>query len=237
MINYTLEENELTGDPKKYKAQVVNSRSYTFNDIANYLLQHNTGLSSAVIRGVWEGIKGAVEEYVSDGSSVRTELFHIRPSIRGVFESQNDCFDASRHKIRLNLYPGSLLRKIPEKLKAKKVNSGARSFIHSVTDISTSSVNDSLTPGKSIRITGSGLKITGDDPSCGIYFVPEKSSSTPIKAEISEVVVNNPSELIAIVPRLKKGKWNLRLITQYSRGHKYLKKPRNVNFDKNLIVA
>jgi hypothetical protein len=34
MIDFVLDPNELTGEPKKFKAQVVNSRSYTFEDIA-----------------------------------------------------------------------------------------------------------------------------------------------------------------------------------------------------------
>ena len=237
MIQYVLETNELTGEPRKYRAMVVNSRSYTFEDIAEHLLQHNTGLSGAVIRGVWEGIKGAVEEYIADGASIKTELFHIRPGIQGVFESKDDGFDSSRHSIRLHLCPGSLLRNVPGRLKVKKTNTGSRSFISSVTDISSSSVNDSLTPGKSIRITGSRVKISGEDPSCGIYFVPEKGTSSPVKVDFSELVVNHPSQLITVVPKLGKGKWNLRLVTQYSRGNIQLKKPQSVTFDKSLTVA
>ena len=237
MIQYSLETYDLIGEPKKYRAQVVNSRSYTFDDIAEHLLQHNTGLSGAVIRGVWEGIKGAVEEYIADGGSVKTELFHIHPSIQGVFESIEDGFDSSRHSIRLYLRPGSLLRSVPGRLKVKKISSGAKSYISSVTDISTNSVNDSLTPGKSIRISGRRLKIYGEDPSCGIYFVPEKSTTSTIKVDLSELVVNSPSQIITVVPKLSKGKWSLRLITQFSRGKIPLKSPQSLTFEKVLTVA
>ena len=237
MIHYVLETNELTGEPKKYRAQVVNSRSYNFDDIAEHLLQHNTGLSGAVIRGVWEGIKGAVEEYIADGGSVKTELFHIHPSIQGVFESKDDSYDSSRHSIRLYLRPGSLLRTVPGRLKAKKTNSGAKSYISSVTDISTNSVNDSLTPGKSIRISGCRLKIWGEDPSCGIYFVPEKNTISTVKVDLSELVVNKPSQIITVVPKLSKGRWNLRLVTQFSRGKFSLKSPQSVTFEKVLTIA
>ena len=40
MIEYVLKPNELmTGEPNKYLAQIVNSRSYTFDDIANRLIR------------------------------------------------------------------------------------------------------------------------------------------------------------------------------------------------------
>ena len=54
MIDYVLEPNELTGEPQKYRARVINSRSYTFEDIAKHLLKHNTGLSPAAIYGLNE---------------------------------------------------------------------------------------------------------------------------------------------------------------------------------------
>ena len=237
MINYSLLSNELTEAPNKYTAQVVNSRSYTFEDIAEHLLRHNTGLSGAVIRGVWEGIKSAVEEYLADGSSVKTELFHIHPSIQGVFDGKEDGFDPGRHKVRLKLRPGSFLREVPKKLRVKKQNSVIKSYVECVTDIKSGSENDSLTPGKNIRITGHRLKIHGDDKSCGIYFIPEKSTVAPVKVEASDVAMNKPSQIIAVIPKLNKGKWYLRLVTQYSTGKRFLKRPPIIGYDKSFTVA
>ena len=237
MIEYALAPNELTGEPKKYRAQVLNSRSYTFDDIAKHLLKHNIGLSSSVIYGLWEGIKSAVEEYTSEGGVINTELFQTSISIKGTFNGMDDGFDPSRHKIRLNLRPGSLLLSVPGKLKVKKQNPSVKAFINSVTDIKTGSVNSSLTPGKNVRIIGQRLKIAGDDPSCGLYFVSDKPQDAPIKVDTSEYVVNNPSELVAVIPSLKKGNWKLRLVTQYSTGPKHLKTPQSVTFEKALTVA
>ena len=237
MIEYVLKINELTGEGKKYNAQVVNSRSYTFDDIAKHLIKHNTGLSSAAIYGLWEGIKGAVEEFISEGASVNTELFHTSASIKGVFDSMDDGFDSSRHKIRLNLQPGLLLRNIQEKLRARKVNAGAQGLIRCVTDINSGRENEILSPGKTMRITGLRLKIDGTDPSCGLYFIPEKSTGTPVKVEQSGIVVNRPSEIIAVIPKLGKGNWSLRLITQFSRGKVRCKKPINITCAASFSVA
>ena len=237
MIDYILKPNKLTREGKKLSAQVINTRSYTFDDIAKHLIRHNTGLSSSVIYGLWEGIKDAVEEFVSEGASINTELFNVHASIRGVFDGMDDGFDSSRHQIRLNLQPGLMLRAIPKKLKVRKFNPEAQSMIFSVTDIKSGSVNDTLTPGKNIRIIGKRLKIDGTDPACGLYFIPVDNSEQQVKIELSEVVVNKPSEIIAVVPKLKKGNWNLRVVTQFSRGKQCLKVPYHMTFEKHLNVA
>ena len=237
MLDYCLKRNELTGEANKFSAQVVNSRSYTFDDIAKHLIKHNTGLSSSVIYGLWEGIKDAVAEYIAEGATVHTELFRAHASIKGVFNGMEDSFDSGRHRIRLNMQPGSLLTGIPKKLKVRKVNSTAKSIILSVTDMVSGSVNSSLTPGKNIRIVGKQVKINGTDPSCGLYFVSDKSTTAPVKVDLSEVVVNKPSEIIAVIPKLAKGNWNVRLVTQFTAGMKSLKAPRNLNFEKSLTVA
>ena len=250
MIDYYLKQNKLKSElltsPKgevsreegnKYCAQVVNSRSYTFDDIAKHLLKHNIGLSSSAIYGLWEGIKGAVEEFISEGGSIKTELFHVHTSIKGVFNGLEDGFDSSRHTIKLNLRPGILLRDTPKSLRVKKIKSAAKSMILSVTDINSGSVNWNLTPGKNIRIVGQRVKIDGKDPSCGLYFIPEKSNQEPVKIELNDVVMNKPSQLIAVVPKLNKGLWNLRLVTQFGTGKHCYKEPQNITFDKKLSVA
>jgi hypothetical protein len=49
--------------------------------------------------------------------------------------------------------------------------------------------------------------------------------------------VNNPSEIIAVIPDLVKGSWKIRVITQFCTGPRPLKTPKEVTFDKNLIVV
>ena len=237
MLEYTLETNELTKEPKKYRALVKNSKSYTFEDIANYLIRHNTGLSSAVIYGMWAGIKGAVKEFLSDGGSINTELFKASTSVKGTFNGLDDGFDKSRHQIRLNMRPGPLLMDIPGKLATKKIYPGLKTVIHSVTDVMSGKVNGNLTPGKSLKISGQRLKIYGADPSCGLYFVSNKANEAPVKIAGAELAVNKPSEIVTVVPKLKKGIWRLKVITQFSRGQTPLKEPQSVTFEKDLVVA
>ena len=237
MIDYVLEPNVLTGEDGKYRAQVTNSRSYTFDDIAKHLIKHNTGLSSSAIYGLWQGIKEAVEEFIAQGGVINTELFQTRVSIKGVFNGLDDGFDPSRHEVRLNLKPGPLLMEAQKQLKAKKISPRVKAFIRSVIDIKTGTINSSLTPGMNLRIQGQRVRISGTDPTCGLYFVSGRQAVEPVKVEHTELVVNNPSEIIAVIPQLDKGDWNLRLVTQFSSGTKTLKEPQIITFDKVLNVA
>jgi hypothetical protein len=62
----------------------------------------------------------------------------------------------------------------------------------------TGAINATLTPGRNVKITGVKLKIAGDEPEVGLYLVP--ATGDAVKVDISDVVVNNPSELMVIVP-------------------------------------
>ncbi|MGC9151788.1 MAG: DUF4469 domain-containing protein, partial [Microbacter sp.] len=55
------------------------------------------------------------------------------------------------------------------------------------------------------------------------------------KVDPSDVVTNNPSELIIITPELPAGSYTLRVTSQYT-GNALLKEPRTASFDKLLTV-
>ncbi|MDR0408801.1 MAG: DUF4469 domain-containing protein, partial [Spirochaetaceae bacterium] len=102
------------------------------------------------------------------------------------------------------------------------------------TDIKSGTLNNKLTPGRDIRISGSKLKIGGDSPEAGLYFVPV-ADGAPVKVAPSDIVVNHPSELIVLVPPLAAGAYHVKVATQYTSG-KPLKTPHTFTFDKSLTV-
>jgi hypothetical protein len=103
-----------------------------------------------------------------------------------------------------------------------------------VTDVKTGSVNDIITPDRNLRINGYKLKIAGKAEANGIYFI-DQSTQERTKVDASDVVTNNPSELIIVIPALAAGTYKVEVTTQYSVG-KLLNDPRTVTFDKILTV-
>jgi hypothetical protein len=56
-----------------------------------------------------------------------------------------------------------------------------------------------------------------------------------VKVDLSDVVVNNPSELMVLVPALPAGAYRVCIVTQYS-ASRLLKVPHTYLFDKELTV-
>ncbi|MDR1218031.1 MAG: DUF4469 domain-containing protein [Treponema sp.] len=236
MLEYTLEDNELTDKPGDYRAQVINVTSYTQNDIADRIMKIGAGLTRSDVASVLEAEKQVVADIIAEGGAVNTELFNAFPSVSGVFDALDEAFDHAKHKVKINLHPGVVLRSAIASVKTKKIAAVVTgTVITSVTDLKTGSVNGSLTPGRDAKLSGSKLKIAGDKPEIGLYFVPA-GGGAEAKVDPSDIVVNNPSEVIAVIPPLSAGAYRVRIITQYSSG-KNLKNPNTFTFDKDLTVS
>jgi hypothetical protein len=235
MLEYVLEVNDLTAAPDDYRAQVVNVVSHTQDDLVNRIMRIGAGLTRSDIVAVLEAEKQVVVEIVSDGGAVTTELFNAFPSIQGVFHSAEDAVDGVHQKVKINLHAGTAIRDAAGAVKTKKlpgIVSGT--IISSVTDVKTGSQNSLLTPGRNIKVSGSKVKIAGEDPAVGLFFEPE-AGGAPVPVDSSDLVINRPAELIAVIPALAPGVYRLRLVTQYSGGTQ-LKHPHTVTFDKPLTV-
>lgn len=57
----------------------------------------------------------------------------------------------------------------------------------------------------------------------------------PEPVEASDIVTNNPSELIIVIPALAAGTYSIEVVTQYAQGS-LIKEPRTATFDKTLTV-
>jgi hypothetical protein len=236
MIDYTLEDNELTDKPGDLRAQVINVTSYTQNDIVDRVMNIGAGLTRSDVVSVLEAEKQVIGTIIAEGGAVNTELFNAFPSISGVFDSPDEAFNHSKHKINIKLHPGVVLRSAVSQAKPRRVAAVVTgTVITSVTDLKTGAINGTLTPGRDLKFSGAKLKITGDKAEVGLYFVPV-GGGAEIKVDPSDIVVNNPSELIAVIPPLTAGTYRVKIITQFSAG-KQLKTPHTCTFDKDLTVT
>ncbi|KAA6348876.1 hypothetical protein EZS27_003676 [termite gut metagenome] len=70
-------------------------------------------------------------------------------------------------------------------------------------------------------------------------FLYENLLTTAVRTHVdaSDIVINNPSELMVIIPDLESGLYKLEVTTQFSAGKTLLQEPRSVIFDKILTVS
>lgn len=107
--------------------------------------------------------------------------------------------------------------------------------INNITDSTTQSVSQTLTPNAPAIISGSGLLLKGDDSSVGVYFTPDGDNQTPVKASL--IVSNTTSQIIIQIPALADGQYLLSITTQAGAGYSVVKEPRTYQLPILLTVG
>ena len=237
-IRAYLYDNLLTQDnPNDFIARVSSERSLNTKEVC----------TSAVARGGSDVSASSMEHSVElffkemayqlcDGFSVNTGYFTATPLIKGIFDSANESFNTQKHSILFQFNQGDKLRAEIPNIEVDILGvaeSGAA--ILQVKDVKTGTVNDLITPGRNLKIAGYKIKVTGDNASNGIFFVNTVTDAR-VAVPADDIVTNNPSELIIVIPNLPAGTYTLEVVTQFTGGSITLNMPRTGKLDKILTV-
>ena len=212
-------DNALTKDnPNDFIARVSSERSLSVSDICE----------SAATRGGADIPAAAMEHAVNlwfkemgyrlcDGFSINTGWFTASTHIKGVFDSPNETFNPEKHTVLFEFHQGAQLRKELESVDVQILGVADTALeIVQVADVKTGSVNDIITPDRNLRINGHKLKIAGTAEANGVYFINQDTQERT-KVDASDMVTNNPSELIIVIPALAEGAYKVEVTTQYSK--------------------
>jgi hypothetical protein len=233
MLEYSLHENPLTERKDDFAAQTHSKSSYTKEQFIDLMLQRGTLMTKTDALAVFNNIEETAVYIISNGGTINMPLFNTGFSISGVFESATDSFDPNRHQLHVNISKGTILRNAESTVKLSKVNvPSPQPQVIEVKDSVTGKVDEVLTAGGAVEINGINIKIAGDKPECGLYFVDEDGRET--KAET--IVLNKPAMIIALIPFLDRDRWyRLKIITQFS-GSNLLKEPKTTVYGKPLQI-
>ncbi|MGC3977017.1 MAG: DNA-binding domain-containing protein [Paludibacteraceae bacterium] len=231
-LKYSLTENLLTERPDDYSALTHSPESYDKEKFIKRLLGKGTLVTETDALAVLNIIESTVREITLEGGTINLSLFNTSFSISGVFESPLDVFDANRHKLNVNITKGSLLRDTEKEVTFEKANSTPpQPQIQEVKDTVSGKTNEALTPGGIIEVRGYNIKIAGSDPVAGLWLVSE----TGEEVKVAVFAQNKPSLLIAQIPPLTAGNWQVKIVTQYS-GSTILQVPKVYVYPKALAV-
>lgn len=236
-IKAYLYDNLLTPDPNDFVARVSSERSLSVADICHSAATRGgADVSDAAMSHAVELFLKEMAYRLCDGFAVNTGYFTAMPVVRGVFLNPNETFDPQRHTLQFQFTQGELMRREIEGVEVKIMGVAETGlYIGQVEDMKSRTVNEVLTPGFNLRVTGTKLRVVGDKPGVGIFF-RETATNTATKVDEGDIVVNNPSELMIIIPALPAGTYQLEVTTQYSTGNKLLKEVRSAVFDRPLTV-
>ena len=236
-IKAYLYDNLLTPDQNDFTARVSSERSLSVADICHSAATRGgADVSDAAMSHAVELFLKEMAYRLCDGFAVNTGYFTAMPVVRGVFLNPNETFDPQRHTLQFQFTQGELMRREIEDVEVKIMGVAETGlYIGQVEDMKSRTVNEVLTPGFNLRVTGTKLRVVGDKPGVGIFF-RETVTNTATKVDEGDIVINNPSELMIIIPALPAGTYQLEVTTQYSTGNKLLKEVRSAVFDRPLTV-
>ena len=236
-IKAYLYDNVLTKDnPNDFIARTVSERSLNVKQICEAAVTRGgADVSAAAMEHATELFLKEMGYQLCDGFSVNTGYFTASTQIRGVFDSPTETFNPQKHNILFQFNQGEKLRSQIATIEIAILGvAEAGAAILQVKDVKSGTVNDLLTPNRNLKIAGSKIKVVGDNPAVGIYFT-HTDTGLRTAVDATDIVVNNPSELIVITPDLEAGMYTIEVVTQYTVGT-LLKEPRTATFDKPLTV-
>ena len=232
-----LYDNILTEDPNDFMARVWSEQSLGINDISQSAISRGgADVSAQTMTHCTELFLKEMAYLINDGYSVNTGYFTAGMQIKGVFNSKNETFNPEKHQLLVQFTMGELMRKGLADISVEIMGvaeTGAEIF--QVIDVKTGSIDSKITPSHTLRIKGSKIKIAGTNASVGVYLI-NKTAGKTIKIDASDIVTNNPSELLIVTPALTAGSYKVQVTTQFT-SNSLLKEPRTTIFEKSLTVA
>lgn len=170
---------------------------------------------------------------IAEGKSVVDGVGQYMATITGPFEGEKAAFDPAKNKLTASYVPGKLLRDTLKNVEIDTRPAVTGPVINSIIDSTTGEMNTQLTSAAPVVISGSNIKVAGDDAGIGVFFT--KAGGTTQKSPL--LVHNNPSELTVMLPALEDGEYTLSIVTQSAAGNKLVKEPRTYTFPVLLYVG
>ncbi len=221
-------DNSITIDNKEDKILIPETvGSVSLSGIYKEMKAEDTGLREETIRHVTDLFQRVVTRLVLSGYNVNTGLFYAAPKITGIIEQGK--WNPEKNAIYVSITQGKQLREAIAKTHVQILGEKAnRMYIAGSEDTSTRAEDGTCTPGRNLVLTGRMLKIAGNNSLVGVTLINSQGAETKLPEDM--IVVNNPSQLIVLLPtNLEAGKYELKVTTQHSGGKNLLKEPRSVS--------
>ncbi len=233
-LKFGLLNNQFSTAKDDYLAHILQVKSHDTNSIIERMLNKGTMLTKTDIVAVLNLLTETLTDITADGETFNINIFRTTLSISGVFNSSTDIFDPKLHTINVNATAGKVLRDAVAKIKTEKIDI-AESIPHLIEarDKTTQSKNNIITPNGIIEIVGKRLKIEGEEEKTGLFFINEDDG---IEYKVTIIAENKPARIIAQIPTLIQGTYNIEIRSQSTQGGNLLKEPRIGRLNKSLRV-
>lgn len=236
ILTVDLYDNVLTEKENDYSGRVAITGSLHNTDLADRIVKARTEYRRETILNILGMADDIKIEAIAEGKSVVDGVGQWLLNFGGgPLEGQNPVFDPQKHKFGVTYAPGKALLDAMKRLVPSFRIAKTGPVINGITDSTTKSVSQILTPNAPAIISGSGLLLKGDDPTVGVYFTPDGANKTPVK--VSVIVSNTTSQIIIQIPNLADGQYLLSVTTQAGASYSVVKEPRTYQYPILLSVG
>jgi hypothetical protein len=228
-IKVKLYPNYLPGAEGAYIARTDNEATLSLEDVCT-TLKNRGGF-----QGKFDELVDNVHQFfhelayqLCDGYAVSTGYFSIHPNIGGTFNSDKDIHDHGKHPITFRFRTRKPLRALAQTIVVEVLGMANTSgYIAEFIDYDEDSVNTLFAAGDQFAIHGHKIKIAGDNPGVGVYFVPVDDPSKAVK--VARVAENTPTKITGIAPQTNYQHNRIEVRTQFTgAGDRFLKAPRTI---------
>ncbi|MCL2320156.1 MAG: DUF4469 domain-containing protein [Treponema sp.] len=226
-IRAKLYPNYLPSTKGTYIARTNGDTALTIEEVCAAL--KNRGGYTGNYEDLIDNVKQFYDEVayqLCNGNAVNTGYYSIHPNIGGTFDTVKEPYDNMKNPISFRFRQRSKLRRLTEKIAVKIEGlADVNGFIGEFYDFDEKSTNSIYVPGDQFRIKGYKIKISGDDPSNGVYFVPVMEPDKAVK--VSRLATNNATLISGIAPKTEFVQNRIEIRTQYAGSSNiYLKNQR-----------
>ena len=214
MLQISLADNKLTIDDLEDRMAVVQNRKQkSVADIVNQLTVEGSILKPTECEAVITGMLRTIVKNLREGYGFQSDYFSLTPSVSGVFVNDKDRFDPARHQVELNLRLSAPMKEALDQVKVEVIpHTAPVPVIRQVFDRKSKTTNDRLTPGHTLEISGTLLKI--EEPTAaeqGVFLV---NTNKDEEVKLPYLYQNTPKMLQAELPdTLKRGTYRLEVRT------------------------
>jgi hypothetical protein len=237
-IRVKLYPNYLPGGEGAFIARTDNEASLTIEQVCT-ALKHRGGFT-----GNYNDLVDHVRQYLDevayqlcDGFAVNTGYYSVHPNVGGTFDKVTEGHDSEKHPITFRFRTRAPLRAIASHIVVEVEGlANVQGYIDEFLDVTTESINETLTPKGQFSISGHKIKVAGDDAAVGIFFVMASDPTQYARVDV-HLAENIATKVIGVAPDLPAGTWKVQIVTQYTHGSSQLKEPRVITFAEELTVA
>lgn len=217
--------------------RVVTSKSLNEDDLIELAVANRTEFNRSTLRAALDILKDIAAEQIVNGAAVSFGLVHFNVVVNGIFTGDNANWNKEKNRLSFRIIPANILR---NKLKLTEVQvrgmAATGTVVNTVYDLLSAEENNRLTAGGGVNLSGTRLKIAGDNPAVGISLIHTETKEVA-RIPFTSIMVNTPSKLSFIVPAtLAPGDYKLCICTQFSRSGVLLKQPQTYCSDYLLLV-